>query len=376
MKYRCLVLLIGCFSFVVLGSATAEAAEPEPSAEITAVEPFDGDDSAATLTSAIELVNEPEVIEPEIVESEIVEPVSPDVAEALPPAGSSSTIQSYTLPEGGSSGTSSTAADIQEATKQAHSENANRPRATTEQLLSDSRSSDSQQTREKRDAETRAAYAAKPKEEPPPSQAPASTGNNSGFELPPIVVRDASESSEGNGILPPLSGVEIPAVVAVATAVDTPESSAASSSNTKNLKAASSKKLELESVAFQCGTSDSTPATIAKIKDLDELLVIRWASDFFKAGGYDAQTRCEQVSARFESYKTGGDVLYLTSGKLNGQSVICVTSQEDGSCGTGIESNGGLLFTLKPTDDSQATLEDLVTVLQSKPESDLQPIEQ
>ena len=125
------------------------------------------------------------------------------------------------------------------------------------------------------------------------------------------------------------------------------------------------KAVKIEKVTFSCGEDGSVPATVMKVKDQTNLLVILWKSNFFKAAGYDAQTRCKQVSARFEAYNKDKSITYLTAGNLHGQSVVCLTSKKDGGCGDGISLSQGLLFTLKPNDSSKETVESLVAALQN-----------
>lgn len=139
----------------------------------------------------------------------------------------------------------------------------------------------------------------------------------------------------------------------------------------------SAKKVELQEVTFLCGADGSTPATVAKAKDNNQVFVILWKSSAFKTAGYDDQTRCRQVSARFEEYNKGKLLTYITTGKLNGQSVICLTSKADGNCGDdSISLHQGLLFTVKPGESSEQTLETLADVLQSEGEVKQKPFEQ
>lgn len=139
----------------------------------------------------------------------------------------------------------------------------------------------------------------------------------------------------------------------------------------------SPKKVELVEVNFLCGEDGGTPATVAKAKDSKQFFVILWKSDVFKQAGYDAATRCKQVSARFEEFNKANLFTYLTSGKLNGQPVICLTGKADGACGDdSVSLKQGLLFTLKPDENSNQTLEALATVLQSENGSTQEPLEQ
>ncbi|NEO29606.1 MAG: hypothetical protein F6K36_03970 [Symploca sp. SIO3C6] len=146
----------------------------------------------------------------------------------------------------------------------------------------------------------------------------------------------------------------------------------ASAVETKQL----AKKLELEKVSFMCGKDDSVPATFEKKEGKEGLPVILWSSNFFTEAGYDPQTRCQQVSARLETYKNNDELSYITTGKINGQPVVCVTSQEKGSCGEGISVHNGLLFTLKPNESPQERLEQLFAVLHVTEESPLKSLKE
>ena len=154
-------------------------------------------------------------------------------------------------------------------------------------------------------------------------------------------------------------------------------SSVASSSQTKPKKLVA-KKLELEQVSFSCGQDGSTPSTIAKIKDQDKVVVILWSSTVFAEAGYDPQTRCKQVSERFEKYQKAKALIYVTAGKINGQPVLCVTSKEEGVCGEGIQvdTEGGLLYTLKPGSDAKAILEKLATAIKSQDKASQKPLKE
>ncbi len=131
-------------------------------------------------------------------------------------------------------------------------------------------------------------------------------------------------------------------------------------------------KVELEDISFLCGEEGETPATVAKLKGQDELIVVLWDSDFFAKAGYDPQTRCEQASARFADFAKKKELAltYMTSGKLNGQSVICLTDSKDGGCGEGIPLHEGLLFTLKPKENPESKLKQLASIFQAEPASE------
>jgi hypothetical protein len=143
-------------------------------------------------------------------------------------------------------------------------------------------------------------------------------------------------------------------------------------------KMLTAKKLELEEVRFLCGQDGTAPSTVAKIKDQNEVVVILWSSTVFAEAGYDPQTRCKQVSERFEQYQQGKALVYVTAGKINGQSVLCVTSKEDGGCGEGVpmSTQDGLLYTLKPGSDAKAVLEELAAALKSQDKATQKPLEE
>ena len=130
-------------------------------------------------------------------------------------------------------------------------------------------------------------------------------------------------------------------------------------------------KVELEDISFLCGEDGDVPATVAKLKGQDELIVVLWDSEFFSKAGYDPQTRCNQASARFADFaKEDLSIAYMTSGKLNDQSVICLTNSKDGDCGSGIPLHEGLLFTLKPKENPDSKLKQLASLFQAEPENE------
>lgn len=104
---------------------------------------------------------------------------------------------------------------------------------------------------------------------------------------------------------------------------------------------------EAQSRTFECGTSNSVPVTIAHMTR-GSIPIIRWVYNDFPPPA-TPQTRCQEVSRRFQIYRDNGNLKYLTTGTMNGQPVICVASFPDGDC-------TGLLFTLKPGSDSKRVL--------------------
>ena len=78
--------------------------------------------------------------------------------------------------------------------------------------------------------------------------------------------------------------------------------------------------------SFVCGKSQGTPATIARTKKGD-FPIILWSSEAMSDAGFTPQLRCQQVSARFQSFYRNGRLKSLTTGTLNNQPVICATAK-------------------------------------------------
>ena len=72
----------------------------------------------------------------------------------------------------------------------------------------------------------------------------------------------------------------------------------------------------------------------------------------FDDAGYVPETRCRQVSSKFQQFYERGLLNYVTTGRVNHQPVICVSNAKDGPC-------LGILFTLKPEQNANRTLEQL-----------------
>ncbi|MGB3236968.1 MAG: COP23 domain-containing protein [Geitlerinemataceae cyanobacterium] len=113
--------------------------------------------------------------------------------------------------------------------------------------------------------------------------------------------------------------------------------------------------------SFQCRTEDGIHYTIALRSDGEESNpMIVWTSDAFESAGYPPQRRCEVVSDRLNTVLAeNGDTLeglYLTTGRVNGQSVICTVGSTNSGC-----NQNNLLFTLSGNNarNPEAVLENL-----------------
>ncbi len=108
-------------------------------------------------------------------------------------------------------------------------------------------------------------------------------------------------------------------------------------------------------VRFYCGKSGATPATLAQTSTGQTVSVIRWVSNSFSDAGWSPERRCQEVSSRFETFRREGRLRFLTTGRMNGASVICTAQANPGPC-------DGLLYTLKPGQDPTTTLRSLLAV--------------
>lgn len=114
------------------------------------------------------------------------------------------------------------------------------------------------------------------------------------------------------------------------------------------------KSADAQKTTFFCDLSNSVPTTMAR-NDRRQAPLIRWVSNFGSQAGYTAQQRCLEVSNRFQEYYDMGKLKFLTTGRINGQNVVCVAERVGGAC-------AGLLFTLKPTSNPSKTLENLLDI--------------
>lgn len=109
-----------------------------------------------------------------------------------------------------------------------------------------------------------------------------------------------------------------------------------------------------QGTTFECSTINGVPTTIARTSQ-KQVAVIRWVSDFGSERGFTPQKRCQLVSARFQEYYTQGKLNFLTTGRKNGQNIICIAETQGGNC-------TGQLFTLKPEANPGETLKNLLNI--------------
>jgi hypothetical protein len=106
--------------------------------------------------------------------------------------------------------------------------------------------------------------------------------------------------------------------------------------------------------SFECSVVDGIPTTVANTSR-GAIPVIRWKSNNFDNAGWPAAKRCKEVSKKFQQYFETGQLNYLTTGKVNGQNVVCTADKKGGDC-------IGLLFTIRPNHSPSETLRKLMLV--------------
>ncbi len=87
--------------------------------------------------------------------------------------------------------------------------------------------------------------------------------------------------------------------------------------------------------------------------------IIRWSTEYFSVSGWDPQSRCEEVSPRFQTAYENGTLNFITNGTMNRQPVICTALQNGGPC-------ADLLITLRPTDDGKELATELGQILNGR----------
>jgi Circadian oscillating protein COP23 len=104
----------------------------------------------------------------------------------------------------------------------------------------------------------------------------------------------------------------------------------------------------IEKIQLFCGISYNTrlkknvPTTIAQ-KGSEKRAIAQWLKPM---GDYwTPERRCQQVSQGMQAANSAGNLKYITSGKMNGQRVICTETEVSGDC-------NNLLMALRVEDKS------------------------
>ena len=104
-----------------------------------------------------------------------------------------------------------------------------------------------------------------------------------------------------------------------------------------------------------CMNANGVPATVVTTKSGKQVPIVFWKSTTFSSSGWSPTRRCQEVSARFQEYHQAGTLEFITTGRMNGLPVICVSKNDGGGC-------SGLLYTLKPGQNATATLQKLFDI--------------
>jgi|GEM_PF-1104709 len=113
-----------------------------------------------------------------------------------------------------------------------------------------------------------------------------------------------------------------------------------------------------KSTIFVCGTSRGIPATIAQT-DHGNVILIRYTAHAYNV--LNAQSYCELVSSRFQTFYNLGNLKYLTTGTINSVPIVCVAHHIGGGCAIDLPHNG-ILFSVAPYFDPKGRLELLESV--------------
>jgi len=119
-------------------------------------------------------------------------------------------------------------------------------------------------------------------------------------------------------------------------------------------------KLPPERVAipkFSCQQHDYSLSTTFGI-NTNSADVIGWESSYFERAGYDAKTRCLQVSNRLQQYQEDGTISNITKGYINGMPVLCIGEKPNANeCRSG--NDRGLVLTLHRRANASSELQKL-----------------
>lgn len=115
--------------------------------------------------------------------------------------------------------------------------------------------------------------------------------------------------------------------------------------------------LSAQSTTYVCRPEGGVPATIAQTAEGDKPLIL-WKSTYFNQDGWTPEKRCNEVTQRFQDYKDRGTLNNVTTGKMNGMPVVCLSETVGGNC-------SDLLITLEPKDNPQTLLNQVINAANS-----------
>lgn len=102
------------------------------------------------------------------------------------------------------------------------------------------------------------------------------------------------------------------------------------------------------------------PTTVAKVpRRSNPVKIIRWQLQ--EKGGFSNQQRCQIVSQKFDRFYNQGQLNYITSGEINGYSVICAVANRSQQC-----NRSNILFTVVEKQDPNLILQKLTGIMAGK----------
>ncbi|MEG3440186.1 COP23 domain-containing protein [Pannus brasiliensis CCIBt3594] len=110
---------------------------------------------------------------------------------------------------------------------------------------------------------------------------------------------------------------------------------------------------------FDRASGNKIPATLAWVPGRGgNVRIIGWKSEYFRKS---SPARCEEVSRKFQTAFDGGRFNYLTTGKAKGYPIVCAVARTGDPC-----DGNSQLFTVKPHDNPDLVLQQLMDILEGK----------
>ncbi len=114
---------------------------------------------------------------------------------------------------------------------------------------------------------------------------------------------------------------------------------------------------------YDCIYYEGAPTTIVNTYR-GQIPLIVWRSNYFSSGGWNPESRCNAVTARFQQHSDARNLRYISTGKINAYNIICVADRVERlyesteyECKT-----NGILLTLQHNDNPDQVLKDLFNV--------------
>ncbi|OCR00317.1 hypothetical protein BCD67_25290 [Oscillatoriales cyanobacterium USR001] len=105
---------------------------------------------------------------------------------------------------------------------------------------------------------------------------------------------------------------------------------------------------------FFCAILNGKPVTFVR-SSRGNLPIVRWVSNDYFPPPWTATKRCQEVARRFQINYDNRNLIYINTGTVNGEPVVCAAANKDDVC-----NSRNLLFTLKRGSDPDATLKRLM----------------